>query len=70
MPINPPPKYPRPTLSLNGSTLLAPGEAWRPLAAIAAPTDCEGCGAPLQRHLASCSWCTRPTRAGVRILAR
>ena len=51
---------------------LAPGERIRhwpkppappnppPVGLQAEPTDCEGCGAPLQRHLASCAWCTRP----------
>lgn len=59
-------------MSFNGLHLLAPGERFQPwpkppappnpppLTAMADPTDCEGCGAPLQHHLASCAWCTRP----------
>lgn len=45
---------------------LAPGERIRHRrpdpsnTPVAEPSDCQGCGAPLQRHLASCAWCTRP----------
>lgn len=59
-------------MSFDGLHLLAPGERIRhwpkppappnppPVGAKEETTDCEGCGAPLQRHLASCAWCTRP----------
>ncbi len=45
---------------------LAPGERIRHRrpdpsnTPVAEPSDCQGCGAPLQHHLASCAWCTRP----------
>lgn len=59
-------------MSFDGLHLLAPGERIRhwpkppappnppPVGAKEETTDCEGCGAPLQNHLASCAWCTRP----------
>lgn len=59
-------------MAVHNMHLLAPGQRYQPwpkppappnpppLVAMADPTDCEGCGAPLQRHLASCAWCTRP----------
>lgn len=62
-------------MSFNGLHLLDPGERFQPwpkppappnpppLVAKQEPTDCEGCGAPLQHHLASCAWCTRPHRS-------
>ena len=59
-------------MAVHNMHLLAPGERFQPwpkppappnppqVTAMADPTDCEGCGAPLQHHLAACAWCTRP----------